>query len=332
MSQQHPDGGWHSATYGQLRDGAAVTALALYAAAHLPHELRRRHHPRLQGGYEFLRPGIAKQGCAAAPDGTMDYPAYASAMTLVAVRKLTLAAPAEELARLEQFLVDAQLTERNGFQPDDVNYGGWDMLGGSGAYGVTSGTNVSVTRFALEALRQSDRPSAQAALARAGRWIDGCQNRRGDGGFVFHPEPEHLGNKAGWNDPARTQPRSYGSTTCDGLLCLRWAGAEPDDPRVQAAVAWLVRNAEVETVPGFGRADGDPGWKTGLWFYYAAGLSHVLADLPADVGQQLRNGLSAALVSRQHPDGRWQNASNAMREDDPLIATCLALVALCAAP
>jgi len=29
FAQQAADGGWHSKTYGQLKDGAAVTALAL---------------------------------------------------------------------------------------------------------------------------------------------------------------------------------------------------------------------------------------------------------------------------------------------------------------
>ena len=34
------------------------------------------------------------------------------------------------------------------------------------------------------------------------------------------------------------------------------------------------------------------------------------------------------LIKLQQKDGRWQNDSAKMREDDPLIATCLAVVGL----
>jgi hypothetical protein len=41
-----------------------------------------------------------------------------------------------------------------------------------------------------------------------------------------------------------------------------------------------------------------------------------------------RAALVKQLAKLQHKDGRWQNDSARMREDDPLIATCLAIVCL----
>ena len=62
LSAQEKDGGWHSETYGALRGGAAVTSLVLYAACHLSEEQRSPHAAAWKKGYEFLRPGLKKQG------------------------------------------------------------------------------------------------------------------------------------------------------------------------------------------------------------------------------------------------------------------------------
>jgi hypothetical protein len=50
--------------------------------------------------------------------------------------------------------------------------------------------------------------------------------------------------------------------------------------------------------------------------------------LPEPVRTQRREAIVAQLVSTQRADGSWRNESARMREDDPLIATSFALVAL----
>src|SRR5689334_6306893 len=77
--QQVADGGWHSVTYGQLKDGAAVTALALYALAHLPENLKPDCKQAWSKASDFLSRGIAKRGAIASPTGTLDFPTYAGA-------------------------------------------------------------------------------------------------------------------------------------------------------------------------------------------------------------------------------------------------------------
>lgn len=328
ISRQGNDGGWHSETYGALRDGAATTALVLYAMSHLPDDQRGRHRERLQRGYAFLQKGIRKKGYVCAPDGTADYPTYGSAMTLVAAPRLGLSVPKNDAERLIEYLLEAQLTESRGFRPGDPNYGGWDMLGGTGPRGQTSGTNVSVSSFSLEALGQSTHKDAKQAIERAAAWIDGCQNLAGDGGFVFHPEPDHEGNKALWQDDDR-RPRSYGTATCDGLRCLFLTGAARNDRRVRAAVDWLVKHPDVNAVPGFEKAPAHARtWKEGLRYYYMFGLSLVLPYLPETEAARRRTALGAAIVGDQRDDGSWKNTSARMREDDSLIATCLALIGL----
>jgi len=80
VRQQATDGGWHSTTYGQLKDGAAVTALAMYALAHLPAALKAQCEQTWLKASQFVSRGIAKRGTIASPNGTLDFPTYAAAL------------------------------------------------------------------------------------------------------------------------------------------------------------------------------------------------------------------------------------------------------------
>src|SRR5687768_5831118 len=88
MAQQGADGGWHSTTYGQLKDGAAVTALALDAVGHAPAELQQKNAAALDKAYAFLDRGLVKRGTIASPDGSLDFPTYAAALWLASRTRL----------------------------------------------------------------------------------------------------------------------------------------------------------------------------------------------------------------------------------------------------
>ena len=148
--QDAKTGGWHPSTYGAMRGGASATALALFVGAHLPKAYRNRRE--WKRGLEFLLRGLSKRDCIACPDGTLDYPTYSTALTLIATSRLQLTIPADQRIKLIEYLLSAQLTEANGFDANHIDYGGWDLLGASGALGITSGTNTSVSYFAVEAL------------------------------------------------------------------------------------------------------------------------------------------------------------------------------------
>jgi hypothetical protein len=194
--------------------------------------------------------------------------------------------------------------------------------------GITSGTNVSVTSFALEALALDKSPAADAARRKALAWTLGCQAVSYDGGFPFTPEAKSESNKAETDDDRDNRPRPYGSTTCDGLRSLIDAGAKPDDEHVQAAAQWLARHDQFDKVPGFEDLDERVGWQKGLRLYYYFSLAKCLPHLPEDAAAARRRGICEQLFADQQSDGRWQNESARMREDDPLIATALIVAAL----
>jgi hypothetical protein len=84
----------------------------------------------------------------------------------------------------------------------------------------------------------------------------------------------------------------------------------------------------VDFVAGFEKAPESLGFKEGMRFYYFQGLARTLPLLPEGIAKQRRTGLIKVLLELQQKDGSWQNDSARMREDDPLIATCFALIAL----
>jgi hypothetical protein len=327
-TQPGRDGGWHSQTYGQLKDGAGVTALALYALSFLPLDDRQKLAQPIDRGLAFFDQGLARRKTIASPDGTLDYPTYAAAMWLVTRQRLGKPAPPAQTAIVRNYLLSAQVAEDRGFAPDHPQYGGWDFLGQEDAQGITTGTNVSVTAHVLAAIASeaaADKHVA-AAIERAKAWVLRCQ--QADGGFCFTTEPMSLNNKAGFLDEQRLQPRSYGTATCDGILALLAVGMNGDAKPVRKAVAWLTEHKSLDLVPGFEDAPPELGWQRGLRFYYYASLAQVLSLLADPERTARREALAKLLVAAARPDGSFVNESDRMRENDPLIATPLAIIAL----
>jgi hypothetical protein len=327
LAEQAEDGGWHSETYGPFKGGAATTSLVLYAASQLPVDVRCQHAEAWKRAWKFLEPGVRKKGFVVCPDGTMDEPVYATALVLLAQHPLRLGIEPELLTSMENFLLNERCGKERGFKPDDPNYGGWDLAGGTGLGGDTPGSNVSITRFAVEALPPQVRDSEFASVLLV--WAKRVQNLPGDGGFFFHPQQDHEGNKAQWADgDSREKPRSYGTATCDGLLLLASLDVPLDDPILRSGIKWLVDHPAAGRVPGFEDVPPETGWQQGLLFYYLMSLSQASSLLPEEVRFERRQAILKQLLSMQKDDGQWQNESARMREDDPLIATSFAVVAL----
>ena len=330
MERQAPDGGWHSDTYGALRGGAATTALVLYAISHVPATQRAPYYAQLKRGWRFLSSGLEQSGFVVNPDGSADYPTYATAMALTASRQLGWTIASQQRQQMVDYLVGAQLTERQGWTVEDVHYGGWDMAGGSTAAGerITPGTNLSVTCFALEALALDSGADAVAARRKALTFLGRCQNVPGDGGFVFSPIPNEPGNKAGYTEDEAG--RSYGTMTSDGLRALLLCGESSGSSKVVAASHWLQSQKDLTKVPGF---DGAPAsaapWENDLRFYYWSSLAKATRQ-HLSLGMQYEQTVFPLLGKLQSADGSWTNDTPTarMREDDPLIATALAIIAL----
>lgn len=126
---------------------------------------------------------------------------------------------------------------------------------------------------------------------RARTFAERC--RAADGGFFFTPDPLaiHL-NKAG-------SGVSTATATCDAL------GILGEDARARK---WLVEHPALPAEP----------WAEAVFFYHAAARARIMPS----------KELAASVRARQHPDGSFRNPNALMKEDDPLVATGLALIAL----
>jgi squalene-hopene/tetraprenyl-beta-curcumene cyclase len=334
MKQQAVDGGWHSVTYGQMSGGVGNTALVVYAVAKLPPAMRSEYQPQFDRAVRFVLANLD----AAEPEAkhnAADYPTYAAALLLSALTHTASEGWTQERSKLRDALQKSQQRAGRGWARDELGFGGWNQTGGGAGDAKRSGnTNISVTCFALEALRADD-ASHQAAVADALVFLGRCQNLSpdgmGDGGFFFTPGVDDPLNKAGLLERAGKPPtaRSYGTTTADGLCALVACGLPRDDSRIRAAQKWLEAHESIELVPGF--PHGDPETAAageGLQFYYYAALARAIHQFPDSAIAGRKSALLKTLVEQQRADGSWRNSNTLMREDDPLVATALAVTAL----
>lgn len=174
--------------------------------------------------------------------------------------------------------------------------------------------NTSSTAYAVCALRDGGIDASDPALVSALKFILHSQND--DGGFTFGPESA---NKAGATN-------SYGSATADGLRAMLACGLPPRDSHVTRATDWLKNHFDVESIPGEYTPDRAP-LRNGNYFYYLAVLTDAFER--AHVDRSFWSGpIADALLQRQLPDGSWRNDISSGKEDEPLVATGLALQAL----
>lgn len=337
--RQGDDGGWHSAHYGLLRSGQSLTGLVLNALLDISSEVSELPRDRMMAATSFLVDHIDDTGAVGRMDPAgPDYPNYATALALKALCRAPMPLRTFSPFALVECLRRQQFTEDNGWTPEDTAYGGWGMGGEVRMPPASGHVDLSMTRYVLEALAASGVQVSDAAFQKAAVFLKKCQNYipgaepRGhdianrDGGFFFSPVVVDA-NKAGRSS---TGFRSYGSPTADGLLSLLTIGRGEDDPRVQAAIGWLKARHSYETVPDYDVPDYDDiriGKSTrGLWFYYAAASTTALRKL----GLTLEPSFTPALRERQRVNGSWANQENRVKEDEPLIATSLAIRALVA--
>jgi squalene-hopene/tetraprenyl-beta-curcumene cyclase len=223
-----------------------------------------------------------------------------------------------------------------GLQWDDgEGQGASDPAYGGAGYGKKKRPDLSNTAFLIEALQGVGTGADDPAIQRALVFVSRTQNLEGphntlpfptknpDGGFYYTPA-------AGGESQAGTTPegglRSYGSMTYAGLKSMIFAGLGRDDPRVQAAVAWLAKHYTFAENPGLGDA--------GLYYYFqtaAKALDTLGEETFVDAAGKRhawRSELGDAIVARQQPDGSWVNANPRWMEGDPNLVTSYALLAL----
>jgi hypothetical protein len=309
-SKQGSDGGFHSETYGLLRSGQSLTPFVLLALLDAP----ARPRGAAESAFAFIRANVDREGALGRSDPSLeDYPNFA---TSLAIRAMVRAGHREPLDRMTACLRRQQFGEGGGWTPEHPAYGAWGMGGPIRKPPHTGHVDLSMTRHVLQAVVLD--MSAEEPAGRARKYLERCQNP--DGGFMFSTVIEDA-NKAGVG-------RSYGTATADGVLSLLAVGGKPGEGRAARALAWLSKNHRVDGVPGFDQSTAK--WREGMLYYYLASSAQAFRQAgsgPAGWQKEMVHSLTA----RQREDGSFKNASFLMKEDDPLIATTLALLALIAA-
>jgi squalene-hopene/tetraprenyl-beta-curcumene cyclase len=278
----------------------------------------------------------------------LNYPVYTAAGAVLVLSQQRF--PAHRKARNAwlAYLRERQLTEKLGWQPRDKEYGGWGYAIGlprKPKEEALTESNLSATVFALEALRAAGCSSRDPALAKALVFVKRCQNFADDarqenpafddGGFffIYDDADRNKAGLAGKEDYGRERFFSYGSATADGLRCLLACGLKRGHPRVRAARRWLEREFRADLHPGQ-FAEGSEFKRPAVYYYYALSAARALRTatgpvLPRSQGKLPWPGLLAnELLCRQRNDGSWVNPATFVREDDPVAATSLAMLAL----
>ncbi len=308
-SQQALDGGWHSQTYGLLKSGQSLTPFVL---ASLLQARCRPPEGAVDRALAFLKHNTNAEGAIGKMDPLLyDYPNYATALSILAIRAASKPDWRETVAPMTAWLKTQQLSEDHGWRREDPGYGGWGMGGEPRAAPNPGHIDLSMTRYVLQALAAAEVPKSDPAWTRARVFVERCQNP--DSGFFFSTVVLDA-NKAGQD--AESHYRSYGTATADGMLALLALG---DRDRAQAARRWLIEHDRPDGAPGF-VDEAHQRWIQGLRFYYAAASAEAL--------QRAHRPLVTSLEASQLADGSWRNQEKLVKEDDPLIATAFAVKAL----
>lgn len=333
---QRKDGGWPGP---EPESDPAITAIVLQGFIQDPDY--GPHHAIVTKGLEFL---VKYQQ----PDGGIYDPRkpYLNYTTSVAVMALAAANLPELQSRMEsarKWLKDNQWVEgkcdadgRN-ITPSHPWYGG-------AGYGRSKRPDLSNTQMMLQALHESGLPTDDPAYRKALQFVQRCQMLAvtndqpfamgaTDGGFIYTPANGGHSMAGEENVNGGKQLRSYGSMTYSGFKSMIYANVDRHDPRVKAAWGWIKRNYTLESNPNM------PGRQSqeGLYYFYqvfAKTLSawgEPVVTSPDGKAHDWRNDLIAALKTRQHEDGSWDNPADRWMEGYPHLVTGYCVLALQAA-
>ena len=301
LRHQSDDGAWRSETYGAFRDGRALT----------PHVLRcltRFDDPALASA---KRKAVSWLLARADVDLFDDFPVHIASAVLESAARIDTLAPLRPKALKRLLSLQTQS-------------GGWSYspvpVTPSDSPAPMQQPNLSATAIAIDGLRAAGGHTWM--IVRALPFVRTCQNHGtgdpdfDDGGFFQMPlDPtRNKAGRSGTDRHGKSRFTSYAAATADGLRCLLSAGSRPDSPDVIAARQWL---DNFSWSPDASPPD--------LAYYCARSIS-LAASMPggsAPAAKTIRREVQKAVL----PGGSWKNPATEMRENDPIVATSLALEA-----
>ncbi|MDF1666089.1 MAG: c-type cytochrome [Planctomycetota bacterium] len=330
----------------------AVTALLTWALAVSVDQADQDSLARdaLEAGIEKLRSWIDDDGGIDTSGWDIGHRSYGTACAILAFRAHDPLKNNEEIDQLTKFLLANQVDESHGYDPVDWRYGAFPYYESMESNQLR--TDISTLSYVVQALDAAKVDPSHVVWRRIGLWLDETQNYAllgeteairkkerlyRDGGFAFSPRnskvtspPESVLNMSFYP--------SYGTATADGLRSLVIVDGSATHKRALAALQWLARNYGFGAVPSL-PADGPTPWGEALFFYYTHSWARALTSAKVariikidenkeEVAHHWPAELTRELARRQRKDGSWKNTSPLMGEDNPMIATAFALLAL----
>ncbi len=335
LSHKSEESLWRSDVYGPFKNETALTPrvlLALHSAARVLDKTTPAFAECNAGVQRGTQWAVDRIGQPVA------YPVYFAADTLRLMSDSS--SDPQRMQHVRRYLAAQQLTEAHGWKLNDPRCGGWSYAkaaplrpNDSTAISPLAEPNLSATVAALEALNSAEKPNGKTSNKRAMspqqrlalRFLQRLQNA--DGGFRFVLD-DAVRNKAG----ARIENgdmtfNSYGSATCDGLRGLLACGLPAEHDRVVCAVQWLKQHYSATSHPGQ-YSESREYAREAVYYYYCRSLSQCMHSHPELLPRAWHGQLAEQLISRQQLDGSWSNDAVDVREDDPLVATPLAIMTL----
>ena len=348
-SKQSPDGSWRSETYGLLKSGQSLTPFVLFVLSEVRNDMAPPPEGAVEKSMNFLRRMGNKNTIhgRADPD-VLDYPNYATAYALRCFLRYGQEDDKIRIDDLARYLVLQQFAEAAGFSPDSPAYGGWGF-GINQRPTLSSFVDLSHTRRVLAALAEANKIDAEiksralcflSLLQKSPKEIrspliptkspitSGFIPPPYDGGFFSSPNVSYANKGRIAKDSLTGRPyyRSYATATCDGVLALLALGVPKTDNRVLDAIRWLERHSGWDLPPGIPAEHSEP-WAESMIYYHCAARAQVFNEL--SIAKDWRRNLCTFLAERQNEDGSFLNPQGRlMKEDDPILCSTLALIAL----
>ncbi|MBT3217650.1 MAG: terpene cyclase/mutase family protein [Proteobacteria bacterium] len=310
---QSEDGGWHSTTYGFMKDGQSLTPFALLALTLVPRELV--DIPREQTGKALgYILSLVDKGALGLATIAPDYPTYSTSLAISAFTRIKPQGWRDHVEQMVNWLLSQQ---RIGEEWGTAT-GGFPM--GSNRPPIPGNPghiDLSMTRFALQALNDFGISHSHQAML-AGRDLTlRCQTA--DGTFLYSPVEMELNKGHRQGD----QHEGYGSATTDGILAL--LACAPNDQGLTRGLDALRAIHRVDVNPGIG--DGpQAGFALAMRGLYRAQSAECFVSLGGP--EKWQGPMIEAIAAEQNDAGGWQNESPLQKEDDPIIATSMAVSAL----
>jgi len=317
-------------TKGQAADGSfsrhlgpAITALVTTAVI----KNGGGNDPMVAKSLKFLDKFVQKDGGIYQPKSL--YRNYETSLAILCLDAANKGGRyTKTIKRARAFIRGLQWDKSEGITKSSPKFGG-------AGYGKHRRPDLSNTSYFVDALKGSKDKEDLDAIKRALLFISRCQNKESphnttpfaakinDGGFYYTPAN---GGKSQAETTANGGLRSYASMTYAGLKSMIYAGVDPADLRVKAALSWIKSNYDLKSNPGLG--------SSGLFYYYhtfAKALHALKTEVFVDKSGKKhfwKNELLGELNRRQRSDGSWANSNQRWLESDPNLVTAYALMAL----